>query len=188
MASASRRIPDGPVEKCAADNDLLSSLGAQIARYGNIFKARIYRTDAYLLSGPAYVEHVLLKNWQNYPKGRAIKRIALLLGNGLNVTRDLSFLTLDIVLPSIFGDDFEAVSLRFRIVSDDAARNLEFAVTFTSPAKSIIDIAGQRRRTSCTAQPDLLGWLMQARDRESGEGMTDSQDFHMQPELIHRSE
>jgi cytochrome P450 len=227
MASESRRIPDGPLEKYATDEDLLGWLGAQIARYGDIFKAHIYGTNAYVLNGPAYVEHVLLKNWQNYPKGQAIKRIALLLGNGLmvskgdfwvrqrrmmqpafnraalgglvevikranaalvekwtraaqagsavNVTRDLSLLTLDIVLLSIFGDDHEAVSPRFRVVSDEAARNLEFAVIFTSLAQSIIDIAEERRRSSRTAEHDFLGWLMQARDRESGEGMTDSQ-------------
>lgn len=227
MASESRRIPDGPVEKYATDEDLLSWLGAQIARYGDIFRAQIYGTNAYVLNGPMYVEHVLLKNWQNYPKGQAIKRIALLLGNGLmvskgdfwarqrrmiqpafnrsalgglvevikrvnaqlvekwmraaragsavNVTRDLSLLTLDIVLLSIFGDDYDAVSPRFRVVSDDAARDLGFAVMFTALAPSIIDIAEERRRTGRTAQRDFLGWLMQARDRESGEGMTDSQ-------------
>jgi len=33
------------------------------------------------------VERVLAQNWQNYIKGQAIKRIALLLGNGLMVSK-----------------------------------------------------------------------------------------------------
>ena len=37
-----------------------------------------------MVSAPAYAEHVLLENWQNYiRKGQAVKRIALSLGNGI---------------------------------------------------------------------------------------------------------
>jgi hypothetical protein len=35
---------------------------------------------------PEYAEHVLRKNWQNYKKDPAIKRLAWLLGNGLMVS------------------------------------------------------------------------------------------------------
>jgi len=87
MASELRRIPPGPVEKYSTDQDLLIWLGEQFARYGDIYRASIYGTNVYVVSAPEYVEHVLLKNWQNYPKGQAIKRIALLLGNGLMVSK-----------------------------------------------------------------------------------------------------
>ena len=46
----------------------------------------IFGTSVYVISAPQYAEHVLRKNWQNYVKGRAIKRVALLLGNGLMVS------------------------------------------------------------------------------------------------------
>src|SRR5208283_4062528 len=155
------QIPHGPAEKYSNSQDLLVWMGEQFERFGDIYKASIYGTDVYVISAPEYVEHVLLKNWQNYPKGQAIKRIALLLGNGLmvsegdfwmhqrrmiqpaftraalgslahvitaanadlldkwtqaakakttvNVTRDISLMILDIVLRSIFGDDYREV-------------------------------------------------------------------------------
>ena len=226
MASGTRRIPAGPVEKYSNTEDLLVWLGEQSAQFGDIFRASIYGADVYFLNAPTYIEHVLLKNWQNYPKGQAIKRIALLLGNGLmvskgdlwmrqrrmlqpafnraalgnltgvitdantgllekwkraalakqsvNVTRDISLMILDIVLKSIFGDDHDEVEPQFRLVSEEAARNLEFAVVFTSLAKIILTLAQRRRKENRTSD-DFLGKLMQARDRDSGEGMSDSQ-------------
>ena len=87
MASESRRIPAGPVEAYSNTEDLLLWLGEQFERFGDIYKASIYGTDVYVLNAPEYIEHVLLKNWQNYPKGQAIKRIAFLLGNGLMVSK-----------------------------------------------------------------------------------------------------
>jgi len=226
MASEPRRIPPGPVEKYSNTQDLLLWLGEHLERFGDIYKASIYGTDVYVLNAPEYVEHVLLKNWQNYPKGQAIKRIALLLGNGLmvskgdlwmrqrrmiqpafnrtalgaltgvitsanatllqkwedaakrsasvNVTRDISLMILDIVLMSIFGDDYQEVAPQFRVVSEDAARDLEFAIVFTSLGKTILQVAEKRRRENRKAS-DFLGMLMEARDRDSGQGMSDSQ-------------
>jgi len=80
-------IPDGPSEKFDRNDDLLTWLGAQFATYGDIFRASIYGNEVYVLGAPALVRRVLLDNWENYPKGRAIKRIALLLGNGLMVSQ-----------------------------------------------------------------------------------------------------
>src|SRR5271169_1727040 len=80
-------IPQGPVAKYSNSQDLLVWMGEQFERFGDIYKASVYGTDVYVISAPEYVEHVLLKNWQNYPKGQAIKRIALLLGNGLMVSK-----------------------------------------------------------------------------------------------------
>jgi cytochrome P450 len=226
MASESRRIPVGPVESYDSTKDLLLWLGEQFDRFGDIYKASIYGTDVYVLNAPEYIEHVLLKNWQNYPKGQAIKRIAFLLGNGLmvskgdlwtrqrrmiqpaftrtalrglmdvitsanttllrkwedaarksarvNVTRDVSLMILDIVLMTIFGEDYQEVAPKFRVVSEEAARDLEFAVLFVSLAKIILEVAEKRRRENRKAS-DFLGFLMEARDRDSGQGMSDPQ-------------
>jgi cytochrome P450 len=65
---------------------LLGWLREQFERYGDIYSASIYGAPVYVVSAPEYAEHVLLKNWQNYTKGQAIKRIALLLGKGLMVS------------------------------------------------------------------------------------------------------
>jgi len=226
MQTEARRIPLGPTEKYSSSDDLLVWLGKHFSEFGDIYRASIYGVDVYVVSAPEYVEHVLLRNWQNYPKGLAIKRIALLLGNGLmvskgdlwkrqrrmiqpafnraslaeltgmitaanqrlldkwlyaaqtrrtiNVTRDVSQTILEIVLLSIFGDDYEQVAPRFRLVSEEAARDLEFAHVFNSLGATIVEIAARRRLQNRTAR-DFLGMLMEARDRDSGNGMSDAQ-------------
>jgi cytochrome P450 len=215
----------GPAEKYDTRRDLLEWMGEQFAKYGNIYRASIYGTWVYVISAPDLVEHVLLKNWQNYPKGQAIKRIAMLLGNGLmvskgplwtrqrrmiqpafnrsalgalsrmiadanvellarwiqaaksntkvNLTRDVSLMILEIVLKSIFGEDYPAVAPQLKVVSEEAARDLEFAHTLTSLGPIIVEVAELRRREARMA-PDFLGMLMQARDRDSGEAMPDT--------------
>jgi len=225
METEARRIPLGPTDKYSSSDDLLSWLGKQFSEFGDIYRASIYGVDVYVVSAPEYVEHVLLRNWQNYPKGLAIKRIALLLGNGLmvskgdlwkrqrrmiqpafnraslgeltgmiiaanerlldkwlyaahtqraiNVTRDISQTILEIVLLSIFGDDYEQVAPRFNLVSEEAARDLEFAHVFNSLGTTIVEIAAKRRHQNRTAR-DFLGMMMEARDRDSGKGMSDA--------------
>lgn len=90
IASPQRRIgrliPPGPPERYSRNQDLLSWMGHNFDRYGDIFKASIYDTSAYFIRAPDYAHHILRKNWQTYKKGLAIKRIAMLLGNGLMVS------------------------------------------------------------------------------------------------------
>ena len=194
-------------------------------RYGDIYKASAYGTSIYVISAPEYAEHVLLKNWQNYRKGQAIRRIALLLGNGImvsegdfwvrqrrmlqpafhrkvvseltgviqtantallkkwthaadqrssvNVTHDISLMVLEVVLLSLFGSDYPEVAPHFNILSEEPARNVQFAQSFGLLGKLIIQVADQRRRENRIAT-DILGMLMQARDR-NGEAMSDRQ-------------
>ena len=61
-------------------------MGDQFKRFGDTYKASIYGTSVYVTRDPEYAQHVLRENWQNYTKGQAIKRVALLLGNGLMVS------------------------------------------------------------------------------------------------------
>ncbi len=202
-------------------------MGENFARYGDIYKASVFGSEVYVVSAPEYCERILRRNWQNYArKGQVVKRIALLLGNGLiasngefwasqrrmiqpafsknsiggltksittvnaellakwklaakhretvNVTHDVSFMVLKLTLIAIFGDDYAAVAPHFDILAGESARNFEFATAFRPLGKIILQIAAQRRRDSSTAT-DLLGRLMQARDRERGEPMPDGQ-------------
>jgi cytochrome P450 len=226
METKTRRIPLGPTEKYSSSDDLLDWLGKHFVEFGDIYRASIYGVDVYVISAPEYVEHVLLKNWQNYPKGLAIKRIALLLGNGLmvskgelwkrqrrmiqpafnraslgeltgiitaanqrlldkwidaartqeaiNVTRDISLTILEIVLLSIFGEDCDEVAPHFRLVSEEAARDLKFAHVFNMLGSRIVEIAAKRRHQSRIGG-DFLGMMMGARDRDSSQGMSDAQ-------------
>jgi cytochrome P450 len=78
------RIPPGPADPYNPNQDLLSWMQRNFERYGDIYKARVYGSDVYVINSPEYAEDVLLRRWQNFlRKGQAVKRIALSLGNGL---------------------------------------------------------------------------------------------------------
>jgi cytochrome P450 len=202
-------------------------MNENFTRYGDIYKASLFGRDVYVVSAPKYCERILRWNWQNYErKGQVVKRIALLLGNGLiasngafwasqrrmiqpafsknaigglislftrvnlellskwkraakyretvNVTRDIGFMVLKLTLLAIFGDDYKLVAPHFNILAEESARNLEFAQVFSPLGKIILQIAARRRQCGTTAT-DILGRLMQARDREHEEPMPDAQ-------------
>jgi cytochrome P450 len=220
------RIPPGPQEKYRPNDDLLEWMGRQFEAFGDIYKASVYETSVYAIRNIEFAHHVLVENWQNYVKGQAIRRVALLLGNGLmvskgdlwkrqrrmiqptfnhesigrstkliaavntkllrkwqlaaqsnesvNVTRDVSSMALEVVLRFILGNDYEPVGFHFDLLSQEPARNMEFAVSFRALGKTILQVI-ERRRKDTTISTDALGSLMQARDPESGRLMQDSQ-------------
>jgi cytochrome P450 len=219
-------IPPGPAEAYSPTEDLLNWMHGHFKRYGNIYKASVYGTSAYVISAPEYAQHILRTNWQNYTKGQEFKRVALLLGNGLvvsegefwkkqrrmvqpafhnnaigaltgvisavnvallerwelaarnndsvNVTRDVSLVALEVVLTAIFGRDYGQVAPHFNILSDESARDLQFAQAFRALGKIVVQVAARRRNENMVAT-DILGMLMAARDRDSGEAMPDHQ-------------
>lgn len=78
------RVPPGPAEPFSPSDDLFLWMGRNFSLYGDIYKASIFGSDVYVVSNPEYCERILRWNWRNYPrKGQIVKRIALLLGNGL---------------------------------------------------------------------------------------------------------
>jgi cytochrome P450 len=105
----------------------------------------------------------LLKKW----KDAAQKR------ESVNITSDISHMVLKVVLISIFGDDYEQLAPHFNILSDESARNLEFAQRFTRLGKMVSEVGGQRRKQNRTCT-DMLGMLMAARDPK-GQAMPDGQ-------------
>jgi cytochrome P450 len=91
----------------------------------------------------------------------------------INLTRDISLMVLEVTLRAIFGKDYDRVAPDFQIVAEDS-RNLEFAKICNSLRNIIIEIAIQRRENNVVAK-DILGTIMQARDREHGQPMPDVQ-------------
>jgi cytochrome P450 len=79
-----------------------------------------------------------------------------------------------VVLRSIFGDDYDQVGPDFNIVSEVAARNLEFVQAFRSLRKTVLKVVTQRRKQGSTSI-DILCMLMTAVDSESGQVMPDQQ-------------
>jgi cytochrome P450 len=95
----------------------------------------------------------------------------------INVTDDMSELTLEIVLLSIFGTDLERLSEEmggnpFDIVTKEPARDLKFAYRFRQLTKLVAALA-QRRREDQSEHFDFLAMLMAARDKESGAPMSE---------------
>lgn len=95
----------------------------------------------------------------------------------INLTDDMSELTLDIVLRSVFGTDLQRLSDElggnpFDVVTKEQARNLQFAYKFRSLTKLVAALV-QRRREAQEEHFDYIGMLMNARDKETGDAMTD---------------
>ena len=95
----------------------------------------------------------------------------------VNITEEMSALTLDIILRAIFGDDLEWLTARtgsnpFAILTEHAARDLQFAYQFRSLARLVGELA-ERRRSAGEARADFLGMLMAARDKEHGAPMAE---------------
>ena len=95
----------------------------------------------------------------------------------ISITSEMSELTLEIVLRGIFGEDLEWLTERmgqnpFALVTEHAARDLQFAYRF----RSLVRLVGElvtRRRAEHLDRHDFLGMLMAARDKETGEPMPD---------------
>jgi cytochrome P450 len=98
-------------------------------------------------------------------------------GELVNVTDDMSELTLEIVLLSIFGTDLKRLADEmggnpFDIVTKEPARDLKFAYKFRQLTKLVAALV-RRRREEQTEHFDFLAMLMDARDKESGSPMSE---------------
>jgi cytochrome P450 len=100
-------------------------------------------------------------------------------GAPLNLTDEVSELTLEIVLTSIFGRDLERLETQaganpFEVVAKETNRDLKFAFRFRSLGKLVGELIARRRRES-GEHFDLLALLMDARDRETDQAMSDKE-------------
>lgn len=98
-------------------------------------------------------------------------------GQLVNITDDMSELTLDIVLRSIFGRDLDRLAAQpggnpFEVVTKEQARNLQFAYKFRSLSKLIAELM-RARQESGEEHFDFLAMLMASRDKETGEAMSE---------------
>jgi cytochrome P450 len=98
-------------------------------------------------------------------------------GERVNVTDDMSALTLDIVLRAVFGRDLERLTTEsggnpFAVVTEEPARNLQFAYKFRSLGKLVAALM-RRRAGETDEHVDFLAMLMSARDKETGDAMSE---------------
>ena len=97
----------------------------------------------------------------------------------VNLTDEMSALTLEIVLRAIFGRDLERMAAElggnpFEVVTKEQGRNLQFAFKFRSLTKLVAGLIERRRREK-EEHFDYVAMLMSARDKESGEPMSERQ-------------
>ena len=105
--------------------------------------------------------------------GRWERKAAL--GEPINVTDEMSEVTLDFILRAIFGDDLDRLTQQmgqnpFDIITKDPARDLAFASRFYQLRKLVIEIV-TRRRAQASESLDYIGMLVEARDKSSGAPM-----------------
>jgi cytochrome P450 len=120
------------------------------------------------LTGAITKSNVAMRNrWEQAAKSK----------QKVNVTRDVSFMVLEVVLTALFGDDYEQAMSHFNLLSDEPARDLQFAQEFRSLGKFVFELVTQRREQN-RHSTDILGMLMEARDRDTGEPMSQRQVVH----------
>src|SRR5207248_2276454 len=93
-------------------------------------------------------------------------------GEIVNLTDEMSELTLEIVLRAILGLDLDRLTEQlganpFEVLTREPARDLQFAYKFRSLTKLVAQLIA-RRREDAAEHFDYLAMLMSARDRESG--------------------
>jgi enediyne biosynthesis protein E7 len=101
-------------------------------------------------------------------------------GELVNVTEEMSDLTLEIVMRSLIGRDLERLTHElgvnpFEVVTKDSARNLQFVYKFRSLTKLILELITRRRAQPDEEHFDYLAMLMSARDRDTGRPMSDGE-------------
>src|SRR5579863_2596587 len=93
-------------------------------------------------------------------------------GEPVNVTDEMSEVTLEFILRAIFGEDLDRLTAQsgehpFDIITRDSVRDLAFASRFYRLRKLVAGIAGRRREDGQEPR-DLIGLLVQARDKATG--------------------
>ena len=91
----------------------------------------------------------------------------------VNVTKDVSAMVLKITLMALFGDDYDEIAPHFAAVAEPG-RDLEFTRSLPLNRGIILDVIARRRRKICHGA-DILGRMIDARDRPTGEAMPDGQ-------------
>ena len=109
----------------------------------------------------------LISAWQD-------KRLS---GQAINITEEMSQVTLNFILYALFSEDLDALILEegrnpFNVVTDESARNLLFARDFRALV-GIVKNMVYARRSEGRRPVDLLSMMIDARDKQTGEPMSE---------------
>ncbi|MFZ1030471.1 MAG: cytochrome P450, partial [Candidatus Acidiferrales bacterium] len=84
----------------------------------------------------ASVNSKLLEKWQ----------LAAEKNESVNITHDVSSMALEVVLRFILGDDYDRTRSHFEILSQEKARDMNFARSFRALGKVLLQVIEQRRK------------------------------------------
>ena len=95
----------------------------------------------------------------------------------INLTEEMSALALEVILRALFSDDFDTLIERegenpFAMLVDDATRDLKLAMRFRALTRHVATIMSLRREEN-RIEPDFLSLLMEARDKDTLQPMSD---------------
>jgi cytochrome P450 len=104
-------------------------------------------------------------------------------GTPINVTDDASEMTIEIILRMIFGDDVDAMAAEsgenpFAVLTEESERDLRFAYRFRKLTTLIGKYVARRRAAGgqpAGDEPDYLSMMLLARDKDTGDGMSDKE-------------
>jgi len=111
----------------------------------------------------------LLEKWKPLAESHSV----------INITDETNELALDIILRALFSDDLDGIFKQhngnpFAMLTDNSERDLKMAVKFRGLTKIVADIITQRRESNAD-RLDFLSVFMDARDKETGEAMSDKE-------------
>lgn len=156
--------------KMLLGNGIIVSDGEEWRRQRTMMQPGFSRANVARLSVPMRAMNMALRApWSMLADG----------GESLDITTAMSQLGLEVILRSIFSSDLDGIIGRedgnpFAFLAEDTTRDLQTAVRFRNLSRVILGVVGERRRSG--DRPfDFLSLLMDARDRKTGEGMTDKE-------------
>ena len=110
----------------------------------------------------------LFEQWQVLAQQEAV----------INITEVMNELALEIILRALFSEDLDKLYEQFggnpfAMLADDSARDLKMAVKFRGLTKQIAEIIDYRRQQPDSQAQDFLSVFLAARDKDTGEPMSD---------------
>ena len=99
------------------------------------------------------------------------------LGIVVNITEEMSELALEIILRALFSDDLDVLIKErgvnpFSLLVDDVTRDLKLAMRFRALTRDVAGIMARRREEN-RVEHDFLSLLMETRDRDTLQPMSD---------------
>ena len=115
--------------------------------------------------------HKLIMQMIKCTKSRAIKwKRAATSKSTLNITQEMGTFALELILLSIFGDDYEDMIVKdgsnpFSFLSEDSVRDLTVVMKMRKLRTFILEIITSRRQSKANNQYDFLSMYVEAKDK-----------------------